>query len=97
MLKAYQAGEFFVDPRCQTEVHLEITQFNPLKTDNVDNILDLLCYAPRVLEMYGELTLIHIWSALQPTSRLLGARQPTNGKPIDQISLEQCLCIWNGK
>jgi len=54
MLKAYQAGEFFVDPRCQTEVHLEITQFNPLKTDNVDNILDLLCYAPRVLEMYGE-------------------------------------------
>lgn len=33
---------------------LRITQFNPLKTDNTDDILDLLWYAPRVLEMWPE-------------------------------------------
>lgn len=54
MLKSYAAGEVFVDPKCKTEVHLQITQFNPLRTDNTDDILDLLCYAPKVLEFYGE-------------------------------------------
>ncbi|HNF41601.1 MAG TPA: hypothetical protein PLS40_11515 [Bacteroidia bacterium] len=54
MLKAYAAGEIFVDDSCKVEVHLQITQFNPLKTKNVDDILDLLCYAPKVLELYGE-------------------------------------------
>jgi hypothetical protein len=54
MFKSYSAGEIFVAPECRTEVHVEITQFNPLKTNNVDNMLDLLCYAPKVLELYGE-------------------------------------------
>lgn len=54
MLKSYAAGEIFVAPECKVEVHLQITQFNPLKTDNVDDVLDLLCYMPKVLEMYGE-------------------------------------------
>lgn len=54
MLKSYAAGEIFVAPSQQTHVHLQITQFNPLKTDNVDDVLDLLCYAPKVLELYGE-------------------------------------------
>jgi hypothetical protein len=54
MLKSYAAGEIFVSPECKTEVHLQITQFNPLKTDNVDDILDLLTYASKVLEMFGE-------------------------------------------
>lgn len=53
MLKSYAAGEFYVDDSCKPLVHLQITQFNPLKTDNTDDILDLLWYAPRVLEMYG--------------------------------------------
>jgi len=54
MFKAYQAGEIFIAPNSRTEAHLQISQFNPLRTDNTDDILDLLCYAPKVLELYGE-------------------------------------------
>lgn len=54
MLKSYSAGQIFVDKACQGEVHLQITQWNPLKKDNVDDILDLLCYAPQVIEKFGE-------------------------------------------
>ena len=53
-LKSYAAGEIFVDPAVKADVHTEITQFNVLRTDNTDNILDLLTYMPKVLEMYGE-------------------------------------------
>lgn len=53
MLKSYAKGELFVDTECKVEVHLQITQFNPLKTDNVDDVLDLLCYMNKILDMYG--------------------------------------------
>lgn len=53
MLKSYAAGEIFVDTECKPQVHLQITQFNPLKTDNTDDILDLLTYAPKVMDAYG--------------------------------------------
>ena len=54
MLKSYAAGEIFVAKSCKPQVHLQITQFNPLRTDNTDDVLDLLTYSPKVLEMYGE-------------------------------------------
>lgn len=54
MLKAYAQGEVFVAASCKAEVHLQITQWNPLKKDNVDDVLDLLCYPQKVIEMYGE-------------------------------------------
>lgn len=54
MLKSYAAGEIFVNPSQQPIVHAEISQFNPLLTNNTDNILDLLCYAPRVIAEFGE-------------------------------------------
>lgn len=54
MFKSYAAGELFIAPECRSEVHNEITQFNPLRTDNTDNILDILTYAPRVLQTFGE-------------------------------------------
>ena len=54
MFKSYAGGEIFVDPLVKTEVHLQISEFNPLKTDNVDDVLDLLCYAPKVIECFGE-------------------------------------------
>jgi len=54
MLKSYAAGELFVSPECRPAAHLQMVQFNPLKRDNTDGILDLLAYAPRVMEMYGE-------------------------------------------
>lgn len=53
--QSYAKGEIFVSPECQPEVHLQITEFNPLKTNNVDDVLDLLCYAPKVLEMFPHL------------------------------------------
>lgn len=53
-LKSYAAGELFVGPKAKPLVHNEIAQFNPLKTDNTDNILDLVQYMPKVLEHYGE-------------------------------------------
>lgn len=54
MLKSYAAGEIFVFTTAKPQVHVQITTFNPLKTDNQDDVLDLLTYAPKVLEMYGE-------------------------------------------
>lgn len=54
MIKAYAAGEFYVHPTCQAPVHLQITQYNPLKRDNTDGLLDLCSYCTRVPEMYGQ-------------------------------------------
>lgn len=54
MFKQYQAGDIECHPDVRPEVHLQITQFNPLKTDNSDDILDLLTYSPKVLEQYGD-------------------------------------------
>lgn len=58
MLKGYLAGEIFVAPDCQGPVHLQITEFNAMKRDNTDGLLDLLTYAPKVIEMYGDLVAV---------------------------------------
>lgn len=58
MFKSYAKGEVFVSEDCKPAVHLQMGQFNPLKTNNTDGILDLLTYAPRVLELYGEFVVI---------------------------------------
>lgn len=54
MFKAYSAGEIYVHERCKTVTHLQITQFNALRRDNTDGLLDLLTYAPKVVEEFGE-------------------------------------------
>lgn len=54
MFKALQSGEIFVSDNCKSDVFLEIIQFNPLRRDNQDNILDLLTYAPKILNEFGE-------------------------------------------
>ena len=46
-------GEVYIHPDCVPAAYLQATQFNPLKRDNTDGILDLLTYAPKVLELYG--------------------------------------------
>lgn len=55
MFKSYKAGEIYIHPECIPAAHLQITQFNPLKRDNTDGLLDLLTYAPKVIELYGDL------------------------------------------
>lgn len=52
-LKAYGKGDFFIDPSVRPEAHLQIAEFQPLKTDNDDDILDLLVYMPKVQEEFG--------------------------------------------
>lgn len=54
MMKQYQSGDIQVNAPVRPEVHSQMVGFNPLKNDNTDDILDLLCYAPKVLEMYAE-------------------------------------------
>ncbi len=54
MFKSYQAGEIFVDPAVRPLVHSQIQTYNVLRKDNTDDILDLLTYAPKVMEQYGE-------------------------------------------
>jgi hypothetical protein len=46
-------GETYIHPDCVPQTYLQITQFNALKRDNTDGLLDLLTYAPKVLELYG--------------------------------------------
>ena len=54
MLQSLAKGELFLAPAVRAEVFLQITQWNPLKKDNVDDVLDLLSYPQKVIEMYGE-------------------------------------------
>lgn len=54
MFKSYMSGEFYVHPRCKAQTHLQMSQFNPLKRDNTDGILDLLTYISKMVELYGE-------------------------------------------
>lgn len=54
MLKSYASGEIHVHDDVRLDVHTQIAQFNPLKLNNTDGILDLLTYAPRVLSEFGE-------------------------------------------
>jgi hypothetical protein len=54
MFKELLAGEVLIHPDAKTQIYHQITQFNPLKRDNTDGILDLLTYAQRVLVEYGQ-------------------------------------------
>ena len=54
MFKSYLAAEFFIHPDAKPAAHLQIAQFNAMKTDNTDGILDLLTYAPRVVAEFEE-------------------------------------------
>ena len=53
MFKQLLAGEIKIHPSQAAIVNLQISQFNPLKRDNVDGILDCLSYAPKMIELYG--------------------------------------------
>jgi hypothetical protein len=46
--------EQYLSNDVRAQVFTQITAFNPLKTTNVDGILDLLTYAMRVVAEYGE-------------------------------------------
>jgi hypothetical protein len=54
MFKTLLAGEQYLAGGVRSQVNAQIVSFNPLKTNNVDGILDCITYAPKVLELYGE-------------------------------------------
>lgn len=77
MLKAYVAGEILVHPACKTQVDSQITAFNPLKTTNVDGILDCLTYAPRVLEEMADLIKVSTIEGQQEFAAISAEAQST--------------------
>lgn len=54
-----QDPDIIIHPEVRAQVASQIAGFNPHKSNNVDNILDLLTYAPRVLEQFGPLIAIN--------------------------------------
>jgi len=53
MFKALLAGEIYIHPDCKVAVYNQASQFNPLKNNNTDGILDCLTYASKVIEQFG--------------------------------------------
>lgn len=51
--------DLILHPEVRALVTSTIISFNPLKTNNRDNVLDLLTYAPRVLSEFGDLIAIN--------------------------------------
>lgn len=47
-------GEIGLHPDVRAQVYLQAMQYNPLRKDNVDDGLDVLTYAHKVIDMYGE-------------------------------------------
>ena len=65
MFKLYIKGDIWVHPRCRSQVHAQISGFNPLKTNNTDGLLDLLTYAPRVIAEFAALLSIQTLEGMQ--------------------------------
>lgn len=65
MFKQLMAGEQWISDAVRLQVFNQVTSFNPVKTNNVDGILDLVTYAPKVLEIYGEYIASHLTLQLQ--------------------------------
>jgi hypothetical protein len=53
MFLQWVKGEIYVHPDCRAETDLQVIQYDPLKRDNTDGILDLLTYATKAIELYG--------------------------------------------
>jgi hypothetical protein len=70
MFKQLLAGEIFIHPECKAQVNSQISQFNPLKRDNTDGLLDCITYSPKVIELYGNLLLASTIIEEQEFSRI---------------------------
>jgi hypothetical protein len=55
MLKQLQAGETTVSQETKTPLLNQIYKFNPKTTANQDDLLDIVAYAPRVVNEFGNL------------------------------------------
>lgn len=55
--KSLHAKEIALSPQFLPAFLLQAQAFNPLKTNNTDGVLDLVTYAPKMIELYGPLIL----------------------------------------
>jgi len=55
MIQQLVKGEILRRPEVRAEVVTQIIHWNPLKRDNVDDILDLLAWCYRAIDKYGVL------------------------------------------
>lgn len=54
MLQAWMKGEIFVAPACMTAVLAQVKDWDPLKKENTDGLLDLLVYAIRIAAKFND-------------------------------------------
>ena len=52
MLSQLQVGEVYIHKNVRSQVIHQILNYNPMKRDNIDNILDVLVYAPLVVDKF---------------------------------------------
>ena len=69
MFKSLVAGEILIHPSCWSLVVDQIIHFNPIKANNIDGILDLLCYATRVLTEFPQFIAINNPLSITNTQR----------------------------
>jgi hypothetical protein len=70
MFRGLLSGELIIHPECAPAVNLQISQYNPLKRDNTDGILDCLAYAPKVMDLYSHLIMADSIVEMQEFSKL---------------------------
>jgi hypothetical protein len=66
MLKQLLSGKVMLHREVRSQAIYQISQWNPLKTNNKDDILDVLAYAQKVMMLYPSELLINIVEALGP-------------------------------
>lgn len=60
MLKKLTQGELILHSSVRNRIVSQIVNWNPMKRDNVDDLLDLLSYCDRVMELYGAEMILEI-------------------------------------
>lgn len=54
MFRGLGKGELFIEEKAKAAAYTQIISFNPMRKDNTDGVLDLLTYANKTIELYGE-------------------------------------------
>jgi hypothetical protein len=79
MFKSLLKGEIWLARAARPATFSQIVSFNPLKTNNVDGVLDLHTYAPKAIELYGDFI----------ASSLIIEQQEFDGIPV-RGAIETC-------
>lgn len=70
MFKQLMAKDIWLAQAVRAQVFSQVTSFNATKTNNVDGILDLLTYSPKVIELYGEFILSNLTLNVQEVNEI---------------------------